>query len=68
MAKKLSPLEITSLLKVKDYSEIELKGDENTENDWDFAIEEVENQSKVKKEKEMKEIQRKFMDEKKQAE
>lgn len=57
-----------ALLKVQDYSELELKMDECTESDWDFAIMEVENQQKIKKDKETKEMEKKWLLEKKAAE
>ena len=46
------------MLRLSDYSPEEKKADETREADWDFAIEEVENNHKSKKEKEKLELEK----------
>ena len=59
---------LKDLLRCNDYTPEETKEDETTENDWDFAIKEVEDSDRAAKEKAAKDLKKKLDREKKKAE
>jgi hypothetical protein len=57
-----------TLLRCADYTADEIKEDETTDLDWDFAIKEVEDSDKAAKDKAAKDLAKKLAREKKKAE